>query len=104
MSDELTKTYIKLIKRKKYYFISVFGFLILIGALSFILSERVVFIIACVYVTAIIGWTLFLYYSMCPECYGLFYGPSPGDKNIINLKFFLNNECNNCGFKVSKNT
>jgi len=104
MIDNLTNTYDKLIKRKRYYFIYVFGFLMLIGVLSLISSERVVFVIAGVYGVVLIGWTLFLYYSMCPKCYGLFYGPSPGDKNIISHKFFLNNECNNCGFKASKDT
>ena len=97
-------SYNNLLKRKKYYYLFVFGFPIIIGALSGIFSEETLFIFVGIYGATFIAWSLFLYYSMCPKCNGLFYGGSNQDKNIIMHKFFLNNKCNNCGFKIEKNT
>lgn len=104
MDDKYINSYNKLIRRKKYYFVFVCGVPFTIVALSAISGEKVAFILAGAYGVIFIIWTLFLYFSMCPKCFGLFYGASIKDKGIIGHKFFLNDECNNCGFKISKNT
>ena len=96
--------YNKLIKRKKYYYLFVFVFPIIIGASSTTFNEEIAFIFAGIYGLIFLAWSFFLYYSNCPKCNGLFYGGSIKDRNIIMHKFFLNNECNNCGFKIEKNT
>lgn len=104
MNIKYVNPYNKLIARKKVYFVFVLATPVVIGALSISLGEIVAFILAGIYGAIFVGWSLFLYFLMCPNCYGLFYGSSFKVEKTIGHKFFLNNECNNCGFKPSEDT
>ena len=104
MNDKYEKSYKTLIKRRKWFFVFTLLFPVAAGVMSTVTSENKVFVFIAVYGAILIAWSLFLYYSICPKCFGLFYGASSKNGKFNTHKFFLNSECNNCGFKISKNT
>jgi len=93
--------YKKLIKRRNYWFMFVLIIPIFILLFSAYFGEENIFIFIAIYIAISVIWTLIIYFSsFCPKCNGLFFGPM---KNTIVIhKFFMNNKCNNCGYRPEK--
>jgi hypothetical protein len=82
--------YEKLIKTKKYFFIAILMIPIFIGYISRLIGEDDVFIVIIFYFILFFCAILKLYFfSQCPRCGGLFYGPRFEKNNIVGVhKFF----------------
>lgn len=99
-SQSAGHTYKKIIKRRNAYryfiSLSIVG-LIILG--SFVEENTVLFMFG-VFGVVFVGWSLVLNFTMCPKCYGNFFGVKYTSKGtaIISNNLFSTKKCNNCDY------
>lgn len=98
MKSNIDKAYQSLLKRRRLFFVYALATPLLLGSVSKFVGENYIFIGVFFYICTGIAWMLYLYFSACPSCGGLFYGGKTTEKGIGVHKFFMNKQCNQCGF------
>lgn len=89
-----------IIKRRNVYRKFVGLFIASTIVLGFMLEENTLILIFAIFGVVSVGWGLSLYFTMCPKCYGNFFGPIyvPRGRAVMPVGFYSNNKCNNCGY------
>ena len=89
-----------IIKKRNAYRKFIFLSIVSIVGLGFILEESTVIFIFGIFGVIYMGLGLSLYFTMCPKCYGNFFGPKYTSRGtaIAPVSFYSNNKCNNCGY------